>query len=198
MTCMREHGTRAEAGTVNIPGDGIAGRGPARLHRRPATDRRKSKGLPGPTCQDSRCAESPSSPRRGEDRREGACGDHGRPPHHAAHLAIAATDRRDHAELTVLAGFHQDLAAEATAPPTGCATCLTQLHPSLERVLGPCLDHQGVSRLLERYGSPAALRTTGRRQTRRGDPSEAPRMAQRLIDDLYTQRQATEPRSTPC
>lgn len=116
MMCMREHGTRAEAGTVNIPGDGIAGRGPARLHRRPATDRRKSKGLPGPTCPDSRCAESPTSPRRGEDRREGACGDHGRPPHHAAHLAIAESDRRDHAELTVLAGFDQDLAAEATAP----------------------------------------------------------------------------------
>lgn len=35
---------------------------------------------------------------------------------------------------------------------------LTQFHPSLERGLGPRLDHSAVTWLLERYGSPARLR----------------------------------------
>jgi hypothetical protein len=41
---------------------------------------------------------------------------------------------------------------------------LTQFHPSLERVLGPRLDHPVVTHLLERFGSPAALHKAERRQ----------------------------------
>ncbi len=60
------------------------------------------------------------------------------------------------AELTVLVGFDQDLAAEATRISNRIRGLLTQFHPSLERVLGPRLDHTAVTWLLERYGSPAS------------------------------------------
>ncbi|GAB2764213.1 hypothetical protein GCM10027072_73540 [Streptomyces bullii] len=89
------------------------------------------------------------------------------------------------AELTVLVGFDQDLAAEATRTSNRIRGLLTQFHPSLERVLGPRLDHQAVTWLLERYGSPAALRKAGRRRLVELIRPKAPRMAQRLIDDVF-------------
>lgn len=49
------------------------------------------------------------------------------------------------AELTVLVGFDQDLAAEATRTSNRIRGLLTQFHPSLERVLAPRLDHQAVT-----------------------------------------------------
>ncbi|MFE5550274.1 IS110 family transposase, partial [Streptomyces sp. NPDC056534] len=58
------------------------------------------------------------------------------------------------AELTVLTGFDQDLAAEATRTSNRIRGLLTQFHLSLERVLGPRLDHPAVTWLLERYGFP--------------------------------------------
>ncbi|MFJ4942224.1 IS110 family transposase [Streptomyces albidoflavus] len=89
------------------------------------------------------------------------------------------------AELTVLTGFDQDLAAEATRTSNRIRGLLTQFHPSLERVLGPRLDHQAVTWLLERYGSPAALRKAGRRRLVELIRPKAPRMAQRLIDEVF-------------
>ncbi len=44
------------------------------------------------------------------------------------------------AEPTVLVGFDQDLAAEATRTSNRIRGLLTQFHPSLERVLGPRLS----------------------------------------------------------
>ncbi|RPE27205.1 transposase IS116/IS110/IS902 family protein [Streptomyces sp. Ag109_O5-1] len=89
------------------------------------------------------------------------------------------------AELTVLVGFDQDLAAEATRTSNRIRGLLTQFHPSLERVLGPRLDHQAVTWLLERYGSPAALRKAGRRRLVEVVRPKAPRMAKRLIDGVF-------------
>ncbi len=89
------------------------------------------------------------------------------------------------AELTVLTGFDQDLAAEATRTSNRIRGLLTQFHPSLEQVLGPRLDHPVVTWLLERYGSPSALRKAGRRRLVELIRPKAPRMAQRLIDDVF-------------
>jgi transposase len=89
------------------------------------------------------------------------------------------------AELTVLVGFDQDLAAEATRTSNRIRGLLTQFHPSLERVLGPRLDHPAVTWLLERYGSPASLRKAGRRRLVEVVRPRAPRMAQRLIDEVF-------------
>ncbi len=89
------------------------------------------------------------------------------------------------AELTVLVGFDQDLAAEATRTSNRIRGMLTQFHPSLERVLGPRLDHSAVTWLLERYGSPAALRKACRRRLVEVIRPRAPRMATRLIDEVF-------------
>ncbi|MET9147191.1 IS110 family transposase [Streptomyces sp. NPDC004042] len=89
------------------------------------------------------------------------------------------------AELTVLAGFDQDLAAEATRTSNRIRGLLTQFHPSLERALGPRLDHPAVTWLLERHGSPAALRKAGRRKLVEVIRPKAPRMAQRLTDEVF-------------
>ena len=89
------------------------------------------------------------------------------------------------AELTVLAGFDQDLAAQATRTCNRIRGLLTQFHPSLERVLGPRLDHQAVTWLLEHYGSPHALQQAGRSTLTELIRSRAPRMAVRLIDEVF-------------
>ncbi|WP_344323101.1 IS110 family transposase [Streptomyces macrosporus] len=89
------------------------------------------------------------------------------------------------AELTVLVGFDQDLAAQATRTSNRIRGLLTQFHPSLERVLGPRLDHPAVTWLPERYGSPAALRKAGRRKLVDLIRPKAPRMAARLVDDIF-------------
>ncbi|MDA2805691.1 IS110 family RNA-guided transposase [Nocardiopsis suaedae] len=89
------------------------------------------------------------------------------------------------AELGVLVGFDQDLAAEATRTSNRIRGLLAQFHPSLERVLGPRLDHAAVTHLLQCYGSPAALRRAGRRRLVELIRPRAPRMAQRLIDDVF-------------
>lgn len=89
------------------------------------------------------------------------------------------------AELSVLVGFDQDLAAEATRTSNRIRGLLTQFHPSPERVLGPRLDHQAVTWLLERYGSPTSLRKAGRRKLVEVIRPNAPHMAKRLIDDVF-------------
>ena len=89
------------------------------------------------------------------------------------------------AELTMLVGFDQDLAGEANRTGNRIRGLLAQFHPSLERVLGPRLEHQAVTWLLERYGSPAALRKAGRRKLVDLIRPKAPRMAARLVDDIF-------------
>ncbi len=86
------------------------------------------------------------------------------------------------AELTMLAGFDQDLAGEANRTSNRTRGLLTQFHPSLERVLGPRLDHPAVTWLLERYGSPQALRKAGRRKLVEVLRPRAPRMAEALLE----------------
>ncbi|WP_030893414.1 IS110 family transposase, partial [Streptomyces varsoviensis] len=49
----------------------------------------------------------------------------------------------------------------------------------------PRLDHQAVTWLLERHGSPAALRKAGRRRLLELIRPKAPRMAARLIDEVF-------------
>ncbi len=89
------------------------------------------------------------------------------------------------AELTVLVGFDQDLAAEANRTSNRIRGLLTQFHPSLERVLDPRLDHPAVTWLLERHGCPAALRKAGRRRLADLICPKVPRMAERLIDEVF-------------
>ena len=90
------------------------------------------------------------------------------------------------AELEMIVGFDDDLATESTRTKNRLRGLLTQIHPSLEKILGPRLDHPAVLALLERFGSPAQLRKAGRRRLVTLLRPKAPRMAERLVDDIFT------------
>ncbi|MGW2051635.1 IS110 family transposase [Streptomyces sp. NPDC001858] len=101
-------------------------------------------------------------------------------------LRDLAPDDETIAELNMIVGFDDDLAGEVTRIKNRLRGLLTQLHPSLERVLGPRLDHPAVLVLLERYGSPAQLRRAGRRRLISIVRPNAPRMGERLVEDVFT------------
>jgi transposase len=84
------------------------------------------------------------------------------------------------AELAMLVGFDDDLAGESTRTSNRLRGLLAQVHPSLERVLGPRIHHPAVLELLGRYGSPQQLRRAGTRQIAKILKPKAPRMAERL------------------
>lgn len=79
------------------------------------------------------------------------------------------------AELSMLCGFDDDLAAQITQVSNRVRGLLTQIHPTLERVLGPRLDHPAILDLLERYPSPADLRRAGQKRVANRLLKRAPR-----------------------
>lgn len=89
------------------------------------------------------------------------------------------------AELTVLSGFDDDLAQQITATSNRIRGLLTQIHPALERVLGPRLDHPAVLDLLETWPIPADLTTAGITKVRTRLLRKAPRLGPRLTDDIF-------------
>jgi transposase len=88
------------------------------------------------------------------------------------------------AELTMLCGFDDDLAKQATATSNRIRGLLTQIHPALERVLGPRLDHPAVLDLLRTWLTPEALRHAGRRRIGKRLTKLAPRMGERLAGEI--------------
>jgi transposase len=90
------------------------------------------------------------------------------------------------AELEVLVGFDDDLAGEATRISNRIRGLLTQIHPALERALGPKVQHKAVLELLSRCGGPAGLRTAGRSKLLEIVRPRAPRMGERLVEDIFT------------
>ena len=90
------------------------------------------------------------------------------------------------AELAMIAGFDDDHAGESTRIANRLRGLITQIHPSLERVLGPRIQHPAVLRLLDQFGSPAQIRKAGRRRLVTLIRPKAPRMAERLVEDIFT------------
>jgi len=86
--------------------------------------------------------------------------------------------------LGMLCGFDDDLAKQATATSNRIRGLLTQIHPALERVLGPRLDHPAVQDLLRTWPTPEALRHAGRRRIANRLTKLAPRMGERLADEI--------------
>lgn len=101
---------------------------------------------------------------------------------------LRAIDGEDEtiAELEMSAGFDGDLAGEATRGANRLHGLLTQIHPSLERVLGLRLQHPAVLALLERFGSPTQIRKAGRRRLVTLSRPKAPRMAEQLVEEIFT------------
>lgn len=88
------------------------------------------------------------------------------------------------AELSMLCGFDDDLVTQVNQLANRIRGLLTQIHPALERVLGPRITHPAVLDLLQHYPTPAAIRKLGR--TRLGTRLRrlAPRMGGGLADDI--------------
>lgn len=88
------------------------------------------------------------------------------------------------ATLAVLAGFDEDLAAQVNQLSNRMRGLLVQIHPALERVLGPRLQHPAALDLLQRYPSPQALRSAGRGRLAARLRPRAPRLGDRLAEDI--------------
>lgn len=89
------------------------------------------------------------------------------------------------AELSMLCGFDDDLAANATAVSNRLRGFLTQVHPHLERVLGPRLSHRAVLELLKKYPAPVDLSAAGNTKVRNLLKKKAPRLAPKLADEIF-------------
>jgi transposase len=90
------------------------------------------------------------------------------------------------AELEVLVGYDDDLAGEVTRISNRIRGLLTQIHPPLERVLGPKLQHPAVLEALSRCGGPAGIRKAGRTKLVEIVKKRAPRMGGRLVEQIFT------------
>ena len=86
--------------------------------------------------------------------------------------------------LAMLAGFDEDLAAQVNQLSNRIRGLLTQIHPALERVLGARLQHPAALELLQRYPSPQALRSAGRTRVAARLRRRAPRLADRLAEQI--------------
>lgn len=64
----------------------------------------------------------------------------------------------DEAELGMLTGFDDDLARQITQTRNRVRGLLTQIHPRLERVIGPRLDHPATLAMLQVWPVPGALK----------------------------------------
>lgn len=88
--------------------------------------------------------------------------------------SIKVTDEQV-AELSMLCGFDDDLAAQITQVSNRVRGLLTQIHPTLEQVIGPRLDHPAMLDLLQRYPSPADLLRAGQKRVATRLLKHAPR-----------------------
>jgi transposase len=88
------------------------------------------------------------------------------------------------AELNVLVGFDDDLAGEATRLVNRIRGLLAEVHPALERVLGPRVQQGGVLALLNTFGGPEGLRAAGKRQLTNTAVKGSPRVGAAIVEDL--------------
>lgn len=88
------------------------------------------------------------------------------------------------ADLEVIVGFDDDLTGEVTRTSNRIRGLLTQVHPALERVLGPKVQHPTVIKLPTRFGGPQGLAKATRRQLVTATKTWAPRSYEKLDDQL--------------
>ncbi|MGP5700212.1 IS110-like element ISAar2 family transposase [Glutamicibacter arilaitensis] len=68
----------------------------------------------------------------------------------------------DEATLGMLTGFDLDLARQITQTSNRIRGLFTQIHPPLERVIGPWLEHDAVLEVLATWPTPAQLKHAGK------------------------------------
>ena len=104
--------------------------------------------------------------------------------HHAADHAAPGPAATSSPKLCVLCGCNDDLTAQITQVSNRIRGLLTQIHPALELVVGPRLEHVAVAELLMRHPSPAQLAACGEEQLQRELKPLAPRLYKRLAADI--------------
>ena len=77
-------------------------------------------------------------------------------------LRAIDTGDQDAAALSMLTGFDLDLARQVNQVSNRIRGLYTQIHPALEGVLGPWLEHDSVLEVIATWSTPAALRKAGR------------------------------------
>ncbi|KUO16420.1 hypothetical protein AQJ91_36085 [Streptomyces dysideae] len=100
---------------------------------------------------------------------------------------LRAIDRDDEtlAALTMLTGYDNDLAGEVNRATNRLRGLLSQIHPSLERVLGKRLAYPYVQALLQRHGSPAKIRKLGRARVEALLKANGSRKAHHLTTEIF-------------
>jgi transposase len=100
--------------------------------------------------------------------------------------ALRRVDPNDEtlADLQVIVGFDDDLAAEVTRVTNRIHGLLTQIHPALERAIGARLHHPAVLELLSRFGGPTGLRAAGRRRLTAVTKPRAPRSHEAIVEAI--------------
>lgn len=101
-------------------------------------------------------------------------------------LRRVGTDDETLAELTVLAGYDDDLAGQSTRLTNRLRDALLHVHPALERLLGPRLDRGGVLDLLAAASTPAALAELGIDGIANLMQPRSPRLARTLPAQILT------------
>lgn len=101
---------------------------------------------------------------------------------------LRRVDRGDDtlADLEVIIGFDDDLAGEVTRVTNRMRGLLTQIHPALERAIGPKLHTKAFLELLSRFGGPTGLREAGRGRLLAVARPRAPRSYENLIEAIWT------------
>ena len=75
--------------------------------------------------------------------------------------AINASDE-DAAALSMLTGFDLDLARQVNQSANRIRGLYTQIHPALEAVVGPWLEHDAILEVIAAWPTPADLKRAGR------------------------------------
>ena len=77
-------------------------------------------------------------------------------------LRAVTTSDEDAAALSMLTGFDLDLARQVNQTEGRIRGLYTQIHPALEQVLGPWLEHDAVLEVIAAWPTPAELKRAGR------------------------------------
>jgi transposase len=101
-------------------------------------------------------------------------------------LRRVGADDETLAELGVLAGYDDDLAAESTRLTNRLRDALLHVHPALERLLGNHFDRPGVLELLTQAPTPAALRALDAAAMTEIMRPGSPRLAKTLPAQIHT------------
>ena len=77
-------------------------------------------------------------------------------------LRAISTSDEDAAALSMLTGFDLDLARQVNQTANRIRGLYTQIHPALEAVVGPWLEHDAVLEVIAAWPTPAELKRAGK------------------------------------